>query len=575
MMVTIIPMDFTYAASSLLTKTYANSMTIGNSSKDRVAISVSKSDPYSFNIKCTHSQDFDQMDIRVYKHGTSTRPSSIASNPMYISTGLGAGETWEKTFSCRGLPVATYRLSIYKKDESAAEPYKPYVDRVAFYVTKSGVKLIDYSAIRSNNVKVRGWYDPLAYKEKDLNDLKYIIFEKAGTSTRRTINSSTEAAYYKKVASGIVSSSDSNYTKMKKFYKYTAEKLYYDNYKSKPYDDPYYNLRHINKLDSKSGYNWSSGKVAVQCDGYAALLVALGRSQGIPCRMVTGNLLSSDTETWNSQKYVNAQTHCWVQAYVGGKWIEIDPCRASFNKRNKNGSWTKVPQISYMFFDMRDSQMAQTHCSVTFYGGDRSPAYMSSSAEISKIKSFLNYGGNGKKLNKNYSASQKSTWSNESVFYTNGKGRIENISWKQKGLRGKLDVSGFTALRNVTVSGNSLTSLNLKGCTNLQYVYAGSNKLTTINTQNLKKLKEGYFRYNKLKSAYVYVNKKNRSVVVNQGKGTFSCTTGTSKITIYSSPASGYKLKGIYSSSGKKISSRTTCTIKPTYTKYYVKFVKK
>ncbi len=566
-----IPVERTFAA-SMLTKTYVNSITVGNSAGDNVKISVNSEEPFSIDVKCTHSQEFDQMDVRVYYYGKN----NYAFPPDYINSNLGAGETWEESFLFKDLAKGkTYRLSVYKKDSTDKyKQYRPYVDRIYFDVTDKGVKLIDYSSIKSNNKKVRALYDPLAYKEKDLVDFKNMLFNRAASTSKRTIKSSTEKAYYKKIADSIVKSSDSNYIKMRKLYEYVADKLYYDNYKSKAYDDPYYNLRHINKLDKASGYNWSNGKVAVQCDGYAGLLIALGRSQGIPCRMVSGNLLSSSTETWNSQSSVKKQTHCWVQAYINNKWIEIDPCRASSNQRNSNGSWTKAPQISYMFFDMNDVQMAHTHCSVTYYGGDTSPKFIYDSDEKAQLKKFLNYSSNGKKLNSSYKSTNTATWSKESVFYTNGKGNVQYISWKKKGLKGKLNLNEFKALKNVSISNNQLTALTLKGCTSLNSVYACSNKLTTINTSTVKNAKVIDTRYNKLKTAYVYLNKAKRTFVV-KGKGSFGFKTNGSKITVYSKANSGYKVKGIYTSSGKRISSKSTCTFKPKSSKYYVKFVRK
>lgn len=353
------------SAASMTDKSYVNSMTVGNNAGDLVTIT--ELGPNVFNVQCTHSMEYTSMEVRVFQYGTSTSVARTGS----IKYNMGAGESWDVNLFTEGLsPNTNYRLTVYKQDayDSGME-YRPYVDRITMRTNSSGeAKLVDYKQISSQNSKVRAsGSSPETYLNKGMVDFKYMLFNKAGTSTRRDINSSTESAYYKKISDQLVSAEDSEYTKLRKIYTYVAENFYYDYSGKKPYDDPYNNLRHLNKVGDATGYNWSNGKVAVQCDGYAAAFIALARSQGIPARMVAGNLLSSTGETWESVGTVKNKTHCWVQAYVDGRWIEIDPCRATLNSF-KSSTWTKARQINYMFFDMQDMQLAHTHCSVEFMG---------------------------------------------------------------------------------------------------------------------------------------------------------------------------------------------------------------
>lgn len=413
------------SAASMTDRTYVDSMTIGNNAED--IVTITKVEPFVLNVSCTHSLAYDGMDIRAYEHGTNT----YSVKPQYVKYGLGAGESWEKDFYFTAEP-GDHKLVVYKNDGGN---YKPYVDRITVEVTESGVKLIDYSAIREQNTKIRASGSSVeSYKNTSLQDFKYMLFNKEGStssSTRRDIKDSTESDYYKKIADSIISAEDSDYTKLRKLYAYVADKLYYDNYKTKaPYDDPYYNLRHINKLGETKGYNWSSGKVAAQCDGYAGLYIALVRSQGIPARMVSGNLLSSSGESWENEAKksggVKRTTHCWVQAYVDGRWIEIDPCRATLNKRNSDGTWTKERQINYMFFDMNDVQMAHTHCSVGFEGDLGAISSSKSSQTITTGASKYTKTIGNKAFNLNAKAKTTKTYksSNTKVVTVSSKGLV-------------------------------------------------------------------------------------------------------------------------------------------------------
>jgi|GEM_PF-2918542 len=358
------------SAASITDKSIVESMTVGNDAGD--SVTITKMGTNVFKVQCTHSLAYTRMDVRVFRYGTSTKVAST----RYISYGMEAGGTWEEYLYTEGLyPNTNYRLTVYKQDanEPSDRQYRPYVDRITIRTNSKGeANLVDYVEINKQNVDVRkSGSSAEKYKNTSMQDFKYMLFNKANSTTKRTISASTESAYYKKVTDGIVSASDSDYTKLRKIYKYVAENAYYDNYKTKAYDDPYNNLRHLNKVGDATGYNWANGKVAMQCDGYAGLYIAMARSQGIPARMVGGNLLSTTKETWESEasgKGVKRNTHCWVQAYVNGIWIDIDPCRATLSARNSDGSWTKEKQINYMFFDMEDMQMAHTHCSVEFMG---------------------------------------------------------------------------------------------------------------------------------------------------------------------------------------------------------------
>lgn len=428
-------------AASMLDRSYVDSMTVGNNAGD--SVTITKIAPDVFHVQCKHSLEYTSMDVRLVKYDPATKKSVKYTGTEYVRYGMEAGGSWETYLYCEGVPNGDYRLIVYKQDaQDYAMQYRPYVDRIAVEVKNGDAKLVDYSAIRSQNSSVRAKGSTSSYEDKALTDFNYMLFNKAGTTTKRTIDSSTESAYYKKISDQIVSSGDSDYTKLKKLYAYVAENLYYDNYKtSKPYDDPYYNLKHINTTSGTNNYNWSNGKVAAQCDGYAGLFIALARSQGIPARMVGGNLLSSAKETWESVGTVKDKTHCWVQAYADGRWIEIDPCRATLSTRNSDGSWTKARQINYMFFDMNDVQMAHTHCSVEFEG----TAKKSQTITVNSTKYTKTIG------NKAFSLGAKSK---TSKTYKSSNTKVVTVS-----SAGKVTIKG-TGKATITVTAKSSSTYN-------------------------------------------------------------------------------------------------------------------
>ena len=49
------------------------------------------------------------------------------------------------------------------------------------------------------------------------------------------------------------------------------------------------------------------------CQDYAHILIALCRQQGIPARYIAGFMIGEGA------------THAWVEVYVNGKWLGIDP----------------------------------------------------------------------------------------------------------------------------------------------------------------------------------------------------------------------------------------------------------
>lgn len=68
-------------------------------------------------------------------------------------------------------------------------------------------------------------------------------------------------------------------------------------------------------------------------------------------------------------------------------------------------------------------------------------------------------------------------------------GRLTGISWQGCGLKGDISFRGLSALKNLSVSGNSLTGLDVSGNGNLTELLCNENNLTELNTGENKALR--------------------------------------------------------------------------------------
>ena len=68
-------------------------------------------------------------------------------------------------------------------------------------------------------------------------------------------------------------------------------------------------------------------------------------------------------------------------------------------------------------------------------------------------------------------------------------GRLTELIWNRRKIKGKLDLSGLKALKKVYLNGNNITKIRFGRLKNLDDVSINNNKLKTINVSKLKKLK--------------------------------------------------------------------------------------
>ena len=180
------------------------------------------------------------------------------------------------------------------------------------------------------------------YTDVYLKDMSYVLKDASFNSKPMTAD---RVAYIKKVAESITAGASNDAAKLAKIYSYVATNFYYDHYaydlyiqtggKSNiqcvnPYDN-LYNQR--NKIASTN--STSDGKVATVCDGYAAMIVALCRSLGIPARSVYG--CKNDTsDGLTSQVNTARKNHWWAEVHIGSRWVAVDAERGSLNSWNRD-----------------------------------------------------------------------------------------------------------------------------------------------------------------------------------------------------------------------------------------------
>lgn len=115
------------------------------------------------------------------------------------------------------------------------------------------------------------------------------------------------------------------------------------------------------------------------------------------------------------------------------------------------------------------------------------------SSNISQLTSFANQGDNLSVLG--WSLDDPSTWTGVTW---NDDGIVESIDLSYKNLDGNLDLSNFSSLKSLNLSGNNLTSVNLDNCSSLEEFDCSFNKLTSLDLSDCTNLKSVICCYNYL-----------------------------------------------------------------------------
>lgn len=456
------------------------------------------------------------------------------------------------------------------------------------------VSILRYNDVINYNRDIRkigAKYTTDRYLDNTLEDIKFVLRNPA--TNIYAAMTYDKISFIKNVSDRVTAGAYTDYDKLLKIYEYTAKNFYYDSVAfsthSMQFADPYDNIRNFEYGSSSS--NSSMGRVYTTCQGYSAIFTALARAQGIPTRFVYGHRLAVPSNDWRTEDNIDVRDHWWVESYINGRWIFIDPTVGTTNKYNKNtGEWTYTGLTNYTYFDPSEDQIATSHVYMNIYPDYRYGKYITNQYEMDKLISFMNLSAeddypysyyrktNGSLMNSSYSQYDTSTWGDglRSHFMTDGRGNTEQIQWSNFGLVGGMDFSGFPKMKLLSSNHNELESVNLSGCPLLEKVYLNDNNLTSLDLSGSKKTWYVRVQNNPMKFLNMYVNGANRTFEAGEN-GTFYFTLDTrckgKEFSLYSKPDIGYKLGGIYSTgTGNLISQKTTYHFTPKATGYRISF---
>ena len=493
------------------------------------------------------------------------------------------------------VPNGYYNLYLRRCATAADAEAKDYKSSGVLYknmeikVTASKVKILRYKDVIEYNQYIKdigALYSTDRYLDDTLEDIRFALRNPAtNVYAEMTAN---KIYYIKTISDRITQGAASDYEKLRKIYEYTAKNFYYDSVAfqthSYQYADPYENI--YNYENGLSSANSVSGRVHTTCQGFSAIYLALARAQDIPTRFVYGHRLAVPSNDWLTEDNIDVRDHWWVESYVNGRWIFVDPTVGTTNKYNKTtGVWTYTGLTNYTYFDASDEQVATSHVYMNIYPDYRAGKYIDDEYEMNLLRRFfaqtIGTTGttNGAKMDANYSPYDTSTWGDgtKSHFMTNGRGRTAQIQWSNKGFTGALNLPGFTKMSLFSSHGNKYETANLSDSPALKSVYLQDNELTSVDLTDCYKLSYVRAQNNPMKTLSIYVNGTNRTFTAEEN-GTFYFTLDTrytnSSFSLYSNPAIGYKLGGVYSTgTGNKLSAKTTYHFTPKASGYRISFV--
>lgn len=462
-------------------------------------------------------------------------------------------------------------------------------------ISKGKVNILRYKDVINYNREISTvgeLYSTDRYLDNSLEDIRFVL-RNPSTNLYATMTYD-KISFIKGISNRVTAGAYTDYEKLLKIYEYTAKNFYYDSIAfsthSMQFADPYDNIKNFEYGMSSS--NSYAGKVYTTCQGYAAIFTALARAQGIPTRFVYGHRLAVPSNDWRTESNIDVRDHWWVESYVNGRWIFIDPTVGTTNKYNKNtGVWTYTGLTNYTYFDPSEDQIATSHVYMNIFPDYRYGKYISNENEMAKLTAFMNIYSdsnniyaynrktNGSQMNSSYSPFDTSTWGDglRSHFMTDGSGSTERIQWSSFNLTGNMDFSGFSKLKLLSSHNNKLESANLSDCPMLEKVYLYDNNLTSLDLSGSKKAWYVRVQNNPMKFLKMYVNGADRTFEAGDN-GTFYFTLDTrykgQEFSLYSKPDVGYKLGGIYSTgTGAFVSDKTTYHFTPKAAGYRLSFV--
>ena len=249
----------------------------------------------------------------------------------------------ENWYSSLVIPGADFTIPPFDIPENGADEYELHVYFAtpgekempsAFYerdivLEKQNGKwgiLVDRDVYEGNKTKMSGWIDETEQLKTDAPDR------------------------IKSAAENITAKLETAYDKARAIHKYVANTLYYD-------------LDYSNKITKATNVTAEEvyDKGSAVCEGYANLTVALLRSVGIPAVFIEGYAIGvGNAITELDARNFKTVNHAWVEAYVDGRWIVMDPTWDSKNTL-ENGKKISCQVDFFRFFDITPELMARTH----------------------------------------------------------------------------------------------------------------------------------------------------------------------------------------------------------------------
>ena len=191
-------------------------------------------------------------------------------------------------------------------------------------IEDGAASVVSYQSILNAN---KAAYDRMAAYDKApsfsnvrLTEMALIMRSAAGAEADAL--STSQAAYVKAQTTQILAAAkaETQYEKAQAIYEYVGKNLEYDSAHPSgtgAVTNPATNLSLLR-----------AGKTAkTNCVGFACMVVAMARSQGIRARIVAGRYSDSG---WQGVNDINKVSHHWAELYVGGRWIMADADPSSF-----------------------------------------------------------------------------------------------------------------------------------------------------------------------------------------------------------------------------------------------------
>ena len=245
---------------------------------------------------------------------------------------------------------------------------------VPIKVSSGTAAVVKYSKILSSNKSKRAASAKKGYKTyktksaKALSDMTFVF----NGYDKKQPSEATRRAYFKKVSDSVVGKTKDPYEQMCKLYTYVTSNFYYDTIAFEKHSgqhiNPYLNLKKFrDNLSSSNSVKTSSkkAKVATTCVGYSAMLIALARAQNIPAKLVYGHALTTPWNTWTTESNIKKRDHWWVEVYLNGRWMIMDPTRgtnATWDSTTKK--WEKKAAdelLTLNYFDPSMEFFSNTH----------------------------------------------------------------------------------------------------------------------------------------------------------------------------------------------------------------------